>query len=34
MPEYALPDAYPLAILADIAATVGLFVWLKRKNWM
>jgi magnesium transporter len=34
MPEYAMPNAYPIAILADIVATIGLFVWLKRKNWM
>jgi magnesium transporter len=34
MPEYAMPHAYPVAILADILSTVGLFVWLKRKNWM
>jgi magnesium transporter len=33
MPEYAMPDAYPIAIAVDLVCTIGLLVWLQRKRW-
>jgi magnesium transporter len=34
MPEYDLPYAYWVALAVNVALTVGLVVWLKRKRWL
>ena len=34
MPEYAQEYAYPIAIAANLIATVGLVLWLRRKHWL
>jgi len=34
MPEYEMQYAYPMAIILDVATTILLVIWLKRKNWL
>lgn len=34
MPEYDLPYAYWVALGVNVALTVGLVVWLRRKHWL
>ena len=34
MPEYAMPDAYPIAIVADVVTTIAMIWWLRRRRWM
>jgi magnesium transporter len=34
MPEYQQDYAYPIAIAVNVTFTVGLILWLKRKNWL
>jgi magnesium transporter len=34
MPEYALDDAYPVALVVDFIATVAMVFWLRHKHWL
>jgi magnesium transporter len=34
MPELAPPWAYPLAAAATLAATAGLWLYLRRRRWL
>jgi magnesium transporter len=34
MPEYKMPYAYLIAVIANIVMTAGLILWLKRKHWL
>jgi magnesium transporter len=34
MPEYEQAYAYPVMIVVNIAATLGLVIWLRRKHWL
>jgi magnesium transporter len=34
MPEYAMPNAYPVAIAVDVVTTVAMVWWLRRRRWM
>ena len=34
MPEYKMPYAYLVAVIANIVMTAGLILWLKRKHWL
>jgi len=34
MPEYKLPHAYLVAVIADIVCTAGMFAWLRSKRWL
>jgi magnesium transporter len=34
MPEYEQAYAYPIMIVVNIAATLGLIIWLRRKHWL
>jgi magnesium transporter len=34
MPEYAMPQAYPVAIAIDLLSTIAMIVWLRRKKWL